>query len=179
VTGLGNEGIEIRETRQADMAALERLYPETFPDEDLLPLVRDLHRKGSGVVSFIAHADEAVLGHVVFTICGIAGQTAKVALLGPLAVAPARQGRGTGSAIVRAGLHHLEIAGTTRVFVLGDPAYYGRFGFKPDDRVSPPYPLPAEWRDAWQSLPLGRVHDPLAGTLDVPRPWQHSALWAA
>ena len=172
------EKAAIREGLPTDTVAIERLYSEAFPDEDLLPLVRDLHGELSGVRSFIAHADEAVLGHVVFTTCGVAGQTVKGALLGPLAVAPAQQRRGIGTAIVRAGLHHLEIAGTTQVFVLGDPAYYGRFGFEPDDHVTPPYPLPEAWHGAWQSLGLRNVDPPLHGDLLVPQPWRQPALWA-
>ena len=64
------------------------------------------------------------------------------------------------------------------VCVLGDPAYYGRFGFEPDDRVAPPYPLPQEWRSAWQSLSLCGNDRPARGTLSVPPPWRQPALWA-
>ena len=34
------ENIEIRESVQVDLSAIESLYPAAFPDEDLLPLVR-------------------------------------------------------------------------------------------------------------------------------------------
>jgi putative acetyltransferase len=37
-----SEKLEIRESRQADSAAIESLYPEAFPNENLQPLVRDL-----------------------------------------------------------------------------------------------------------------------------------------
>ena len=50
-------------------------------------------------------------------------------LLGPLAISPARQARGIGRALV---FHSLEIAGAAGhrlVFLVGDPAYYARFGF--------------------------------------------------
>ena len=121
--------------------------------------------------------DEALAGHVIFTTCGIDGGTEKVALLGPLAVAPALQRRGVGTAIVRAGLQAMEKAGASGGYVLGDPAYYGRFGFKPEDGVAPPYPLPDEWRGAWQSLSLSGSA-PLQGNLTVPQPWRHKALWS-
>jgi putative acetyltransferase len=170
--------IEIRESLPNDVTAIETLYPDAFPDEDLLPLVRELLREGSSVVSLVGIADKTLVGHVVFTTCSIVGDSDKVALLGPLAVAPNWQRQGIGNAIVRAGLRRVENAGTNQVYVLGDPAYYGRFGFKPDDSVTPPYPLPDEWRGAWQSLSLHGNKPPLCGKLSVPQPWRRQALWA-
>jgi putative acetyltransferase len=173
-----NDPVEIRESLPNDVAAIEDLYPRAFPDEDLIPLVRALLREKSGVLSLVAIAEAAVAGHVVFTTCGVVGRSERVALLGPLAVAPDRQRRGIGGALVRAGLGRQETDGVERVYVLGDPAYYGRFGFAPDDGAAPPYPLPDAWRGAWQSLRPGGGAPPLQGVLSVPRPWRRRALWA-
>ncbi len=170
--------LEIRESRANDVSSIEKLYPDAFPDEDLLPLVRELQREGSGTVSLVGIADRVLVGHVVFTTCSIVGRPEKVALLGPLAVAPAWQRQGVGNAIVRAGLQRMENAGAVQVYVLGDPAYYRRFGFEPDDGVAPPYPLPEEWRSAWQSLSLSGNKPHLCGKLSVPQPWRRQALWA-
>lgn len=52
--------------------------------------------------------------------------------LAPLAVLPGRQGWGIGSALVRAALARAKEVGWAAAFVLGDPAYYGRFGFAAD-----------------------------------------------
>lgn len=49
--------------------------------------------------------------------------------LAPLGVLPDRQGAGIGSALVREGLRAAPRRGREAVFVLGDPAYYERFGF--------------------------------------------------
>jgi len=171
--------IEIRESLPNDVALIEKLYPRAFPDEDLLPLVMELLREEPIVLSLVGIADNDLVGHVIFTTCSIAGRTDKVALLGPLAVAPAWQRQGIGSAIVRTGLRRLENAGMSQVYVLGDPAYYKRFGFEPDDGVAPPYPLAEEWRGAWQSLSLGSSKPDLHGKLSVPQPWRQHALWAA
>lgn len=169
---------EIRESLPNDVTLIEKLYPNAFPDEDLLPLVRELLREEQIVLSLVGIADKALVGHVIFTTCSIAGRTDKVALLGPLAVAPAWQRQGIGSAIIRSGLRRLENAGTNQVYVLGDPAQYRRFGFEADDGVTPPYPLPEEWRGAWQSLSLRGKKPPLHGKLSVPQPWRQHALWA-
>lgn len=171
-------GIDVREGGQSERALIEALYPKAFPDEDLLPLVRDLLGEDAGVLSLVGLAGEALAGHVLFTTCGIVGRADSVALLGPLAVDPDRQRRGIGSALIRAGLRHLEDTSTIRVCVLGDPAYYGRFGFQAEDDVTPPYPLPNEWCGAWQSLDLDRSKPPLRGRLAVPKPWRPHALWA-
>ncbi len=172
------EEIEIRESLPSDVASIEKLYPDAFPDEDLLPLVRELLREESIVLSLVGIVDRALVGHVIFTTCSIAGRTDKVSLLGPLAVAPAWQRRGIGSALVREGLLRLENAGAIQVYVLGDPAYYERVGFEPEAGVTPPYPLPKEWRGAWQSVSLHNAEQPPHGKLSVPQPWLQPALWA-
>jgi putative acetyltransferase len=174
-------GLAIRESGPEDWAAIEDLYPAAFPDEDLLPLVATLF-EAPETLSLVAQAGVAlagdrITGHVLFTRCGIDGAPDAVALLGPLAVAPKAQGQGVGSALVRAGLARLEAEGVVRVFVLGDPDYYGRFGFAPDADVATPYPIPEEWRAAWQSLGLGGAAA-LKGRLSVPAPWRDPALWA-
>jgi putative acetyltransferase len=169
---------ETRESLPSDISSIEKLYRGAFPDEDLLPLVRELQREGPGVVSFVGVADTALVGHVIFSTCSIVGETGKLALLGPLAVAPACQQKGIGSSMVRAGLQRMENVGTNLICVLGDPAYYRRFGFEPENRITPPYHLPEEWYGAWQSLNLSGEKLPLCGKLIVPQPWRKQALWA-
>lgn len=170
--------LEIRESRPNDIVLIEKLYPEAFPDEDLLPVVRALLKEAPTVVSLVGIADKVLAGHVMFTPCSLSRRDDKVALLAPLAVAASWQRRGVGGAIVNAGLQRLENDGVALAFVLGDPAYYGRFGFAPDDNIAPPYPLPEEWRGAWQSLSLRSDTPPLSGKLSVPQPWRRQALWA-
>lgn len=167
--------LEIRESAPDDLESLATIYREAFPEEDLFPLVEELLQDASRVLSLVATVGSAVVGHVVFTPCRVAGHTEKVALLGPLAVAPDWQRRGIGTALIRNGLDRLANAAVSCVLVLGDPAYYGRHGFVTETKVTPPYPLPREWRTGWQSIHLKETD--LEGVLEVPAPWRRSALW--
>jgi putative acetyltransferase len=177
VTG-GAGTLAIREALPADLPGVEQIYAAAFPQDDLRPLVRELSSLGPRALALVAVAGSALVGHAVFTTCGLAGQQDRIALLGPVAVAPERQGQGIGSTLIRTGLDRLRKGGTRQVHVLGDPAYYRRFGFARDDGVEPPYALPAEWRAAWQLLSLRDDVVALRGTLAVPPPWQRPDLWA-
>jgi len=170
-------GFEIRNSRADDLPAIERLYPEAFPDEDLLPLVRRLLTHEPGIRSLVAESRQQVAGHILFTLCTISGSDIPAALLAPLAVAPAHQRQGVGTALISEGLKQLATEGISQVYVLGDPAYYGRSGFKPEIGIAPPYPLPDEYRAAWQSLSLGAALPPDHGKLKLPDVWMQPALW--
>ncbi len=161
---------DIREGGSASLTALDRLYPDAFPDEELRPLVRDLLLDTPNVLSLEAVSGNSIIGHIVFTPCG----EGELALLGPLGVATAWQRRGVGSALVRAGLDRLRAA---RVLVLGDPAYYGRFGFEAEQAVGPPYPLPDAWMGAWQSLTLASDEPRPETRLRVPPAWNDPKYW--
>lgn len=170
--------IEIRESLPDDVAPLKMVYADAFPDEDLMPLVVDLLGLRSDVLSLVALADGGIVGHILMTMCGIEGRRENLALLGPLGVISAWQRKGVGAALIADALWRLGASGAARVFVLGDPAYYGRFGFRADEDVAAPYPLPEEWAAAWQSLPLRDDAPTVQGRLVVPEPWRQRALWA-
>ena len=173
-----SEKLEIRESTPSDFGAIESLYPEAFPDEDLLPLVRDLLEDVAVRISLVGAIDARIVGHAIFTKCGVVGSNVNAALLGPLAVAPTWHRCGFGSAIVRTGLQRLQEMDIGLVCVLGDPAYYERLGFRPESLVEPPFRLPPEWDGAWQSQVVGHTTTPVSGTLSVPRQWLQPALWA-
>ncbi|QIE42493.1 GNAT family N-acetyltransferase [Rhodobacteraceae bacterium SC52] len=168
------QGKTMRRTTEADKDAVLALYPLAFPDEELRPLVDTLLSGPDPIVSLAMFEGGNVAAHVLFTIC----QNGKAALLGPLCVSPELQKQGLGSGAVRAGFETLCKNGVEQVFVLGDPAYYGRFGFEQERAVTTPCAIPADWAAAWQSLilPGGTPLD--AGTLVVPKPWRDPALWA-
>ena len=171
------DDFDIRPSTPNDFSDLVQLYPAAFPCEDLLPLVTDLLQGENNVVSRVALNGSDLVGHIAFTPCHVGEHNVKTALLAPLAVEPAWQRKGVGSALMRAGLLELKDDGFAGVFVLGDPIYYGRFGFRLEPNVKPPYALPAEWREAWQSLRLGDAGAVLHGELSLPDVWLKPELW--
>jgi putative acetyltransferase len=167
----------IRPTSASDEPALSDLYRAVFPDEDLAPLVRRLLAEVPDILSLAAVIGEDCVGHIMFTPCAVAASEQRVALLGPLAVAPDRQRRGLGSALVGEGLARVGRSDMSRVLVLGDPAYYGRFGLRPETSIIPPYELPKAWSSAWQSLALAGGAPGPTGVLHPPDAWLSRSLW--
>ena len=170
------DSLTIRDLGTDDIAALDALYPAAFPEEDLLPVLRGLRAEPDGVLQLVALRGATLVGHIAFTSCEVPDTPRTVALLAPLAVSPDAQRTGVGSALVREGLDRIRSMGVAQVNVLGDPAYYGRFGFTPDRFLAPPYDLPKDWETAWQRLPL-QSGGPPEGRLRVPAPWRDPRLW--
>jgi putative acetyltransferase len=78
------------------------------------------------VFSLVAVDDGIVAGHAIFSRL----QAPFPALaLGPVAVLPEYRRRGIASQLIREGIARSEAAGWAAIFVLGDPAFYRRFGF--------------------------------------------------
>jgi len=178
--------MHLRPSTTTDHPAILRLHREAFGPEEgpvIAQLVEGLLGADDAqpLLSLLAVAAEddegtpqhALLGHVLFSRVrltprgeGAASDHMGLAhILAPLAVRPDQQGQGIGSALVRDGLRRLRGIGSQRVFVLGDPAYYGRFGFVPALPLGlfAPHPLPEAYREAWRVLPLGPA--PEAGVI--------------
>ena len=104
-------------------------------DQSEPAIVARLRAAGALTISLVAVEGEELVGHVAFSPVTIDGSDGGWFGLGPVSILPARQGRGIGSALIRAGLSLLDGAGAAGVVVLGDPAYYPRFGFRRDERL--------------------------------------------
>ena len=83
----------------------------------------------------MAEEDGVLVGHVMNTWNWLEGGSPQVLQLSPLGVLPEHQGRGHGSALVRASLDAVRARGEPLLLVEGNPAYYGRFGFVRADEL--------------------------------------------
>ena len=168
----------VRSERPEDASGIDRVLRRAFDGDNAADLVTVLRRDGGydPGLSIVATSDDAegrVLAHVLFSpIAIVQGDFPAPALaLGPLGVLPERQRQGLGSAVVRAGLDACRDAGHGIVLVLGDPAYYGRFGFvlASELDIRPPH---ANWAGAYQVLGLTNAAlDGVRGLARYPSAW--------
>ena len=127
-------------------------------------LVDALRAGGRVAVALVAEGDGGVVGHVLFSIAAVGAES--VLALAPVAVAPAQQRQGIGSALVREGLARAGNRQEPLVIVLGDPVYYARFGSRPAGEfgVDPPF---ERWRPDFQAVRLP-AYRPVSGTAIYP-----------
>ena len=135
----------IRPEQPRDFESVHALLLASFGREAEARLVDRLRASGKIALALVAEEKARILGHVMFSMVvtnaeeGEAGALA----LAPLAVVPAFQRLGIGSALVSAGLERCHLQRLARVLVLGDPVYYARFGFVPAARFGLKCPFPA------------------------------------
>ena len=92
-------------------------------------IIARLRADGDAVAELAAMENGAVVGHAIFSRLGTEPGRCRAAALGPVCARIDRQHQGVGEALIRAGLADCAKGGVEAVFVLGDPLYYGRFGF--------------------------------------------------
>jgi putative acetyltransferase len=92
-------------------------------------IVDALRCAGALTISQVAKSDEEIIGHVAISPVTLSGGATGWFGLGPISVLPEYQRLGIGSKLMRSSLAALEAMGASGCVVLGDPGYYGRFGF--------------------------------------------------
>lgn len=165
-------GHAVRRARRGDREAIRELIAKAFERPDEAELVDALEAGGHVVLSLVAeNVDGGVVGHALFTrVSGAGGaDPLRAVALGPLSVSPAQQGEGFGTALVRHGHEELAEAGEEIVFVLGDPAYYGRFGYGAALAECFVSPWPGSYFQALALRPLNPKR--LTGNLAYPAPF--------
>lgn len=117
----------IRNEEPGHGAAVRAIVEAAFVRTAEADLVEQLHADGDVAISLVAMEEDEIIGHVVFS-----RMTAPFRAIGlaPISVAPSEQGRGVGSMLIDAGLKRAATEGWDAVFVIGDPSFYGRFGFE-------------------------------------------------
>ena len=128
-------GAVVRPEAPSDVAAVAAVTAAAFEDHPFSsgsePFIVDaLRRTGALALSLVAEADGRVVGHIAFSPVELSDGTPGWYGLGPVSVLPAFQRRGIGSALVLDGLSRLKDLGGRGCVLVGEPRFYGRFGFK-------------------------------------------------
>ena len=146
----------------ADEAAIHAVHTASFPTRLEADLVDALRHAGRLMISLVAVEHGEVVGHVAFSPVTVAGTTDGVGLA-PVAVLLNFRRRGIAARLIREGLAECTRRNHGFVVVLGDPRYYGRFGFTP----ARGWGLHDEYGggDAFQALELRPGAIPAAGGL--------------
>lgn len=129
--------MQIRLERPEDAATIRALTEAAFKDmpfsdQTEAKVIDALRAAGALTLSLVAAQGGEVMGHVAFSPVRINGETGDWYGLGPVSVWPHRQRAGIGQALIREGLQRLQSLGAGGCVLLGDPAYYRRFGFERD-----------------------------------------------
>lgn len=175
--------LRLRPEDPADEGPVARVLAAAFARPDVaappeVALVDELRHSAAWIpeLAMIAEYGGEVVGYALLTrvrVCTERGSYPAL-VLGPVAVARHRQRIGHGTAVVQAVLDAATELGERLVVVLGDPAFYRRFGFDPADRLG----LTSPWSglgEPWQARVLPSVTSdealPAPGEVVFPPPW--------
>ena len=148
----------IRAEKECDRDTVHAVNMSAFETRFEADLVDALRQQAQPVVSLVAEENGEVIGHIMFSPVFLSDHpNLKVMGLAPMAVAPAHQRKGTGSAFVRAGLDQCRKLDFVAVVVLGHPEYYPRFGFSPSSQfdIDSEYDVPEDVFMAMELQPEG------------------------
>ncbi len=122
--------LKVRPEVATDNRSIFALHAASFPSENEAKLVDLLRSAGRLTVSLVAEVKETIVGHIAFS--PVSSQCGSIGVgLAPLAVDQSYRRQGIADKLIRAGLAACDAAGFKWAVVLGDPAYYCRFGFRP------------------------------------------------
>ncbi len=148
--------MSIRTATPRDREAIRLVEEHAFGQQTEAGLVDALIADGDAIVELVAEEDGQVVGHILFSRLYVqdGGKAFPAVALAPLAVEPDSHGTGIGGALIREAHIRLRDAGETLAVVLGDPAYYGRFGYAHDRAAG----FESEYQcDALQALAWGEA----------------------
>lgn len=125
----------IRPETPADIEAIDAVTIAAFKNHPISQqteqfIIKALRAAGDLTLSLVAELDGQVVGHIAFSPVTIADGSTNWHGLGPISVLPAYQRQGIGKVLMQEGLSRLKTLGSKGCLLVGDPAFYHRFGFK-------------------------------------------------
>jgi putative acetyltransferase len=138
----------VRPARPADTEQILAVVGDAFSYGDTrdageeLAIVRGTWaaQQGRSLIELVADDRGVVVGHLQAAPGRLDGRATAVAGVAPVCVAPAHQRRGVGGALLGALVGAAEELQWPLLVLLGDPAYYRRFGFEPAGTLGLSYP---------------------------------------
>lgn len=121
-------------------------------------------------LALVAEKNGRVIGHIMLTegqLCR-EGQGRTILLLGPLSVALEHRSAGIGAALITEALNRAREKWYEAVFLVGDPAYYGRFGFTSISEMGlkPSIDIPAQYVQVFELIP-GALSDQRGAVIEL------------
>ena len=158
--------MNIRFAQETDLVSILNVVETAFSDEEnkvIMNLAQDLsvETTSPSTKSLIAEIDNQVIGYVSYSPIFLKSDSSISGyILAPLAASPEHQKQGVGSNLIKSVIDILTKDGADVLLVYGDPAYYGRFGFKEEIGRSfvPPYPL--QYPFGWAGMMLNGTSIP-------------------
>lgn len=128
--------LRIRDENTLDVPFIEALTEAAFRNAPHRSgteqhIVHALRRAGQLTLSLVAEEGGVIVGHVAVSPVSVSDGARDWYGLGPISVQPELQGRNIGAALMHAALDGLRARGAAGCVLVGDPAYYTRFGFHP------------------------------------------------
>jgi len=126
--------LTIRPEKPEDREAIWQLTKDAFTGRpyaggDEQDVIDRLRAAGALAVSLVAMDGDTLVGQASFSPAEISSDEGTWFALGPISVAPDRQGRGIGGKLIEAGVEAIRKMGASGCILTGDPNYYSRHGF--------------------------------------------------
>ena len=139
----------IRVEIPVDAPGIDALLRQAFKGDNEAELVQQLREDGLLTLGIVATDDEGgVVGYAAFSPVDVGGEDLQLVVLAFLVVEEGLRRQGLAEKLVYEGLDSLNEFGYAAVVVLGDPAYYQRFGFVPAAR----HQLTCRWPDTEEAF---------------------------
>ncbi|BCR05616.1 GNAT family N-acetyltransferase [Desulfuromonas versatilis] len=159
------DNLQIRPEEPSDIDVIRKVvagafqeHPHSNQTEHLL--VDALRAAGALTLSLVAVLRGQIVGHIALSPVTIDGRACDWFGLAPVSVLPLYQGQGVGGRLVQDALERLRLLGAKGCVLLGEPGYYGRFGFEEKKGLTLAG-VPPEY-----FLALSFTQDPVQGAVD-------------
>ncbi len=121
--------MKIRSEKESDINQITEIHNQAFTGPDEGKIVESLRKNKNLTISLVCEINGKPTGHIAYSPIRNKNEEIIGVGLAPVAVLPALQNQGIGSQLIEQGNKEAFYMGFNKIFVLGDPEYYSRFGF--------------------------------------------------